>query len=96
MSRVTFSVEAERDLGDVFAYIARDKPRAAAEFVKRIEEKCRLLARFPDMGTIRDDLSAGLRIFSVAKYAIVYRARTDDILIVRVLSGHRDIDSLFA
>ena len=77
-------------------FIARDKPRAAAEFVSRIEEKCRLLAQFPEMGSARDDLSPGLRDFSVAKYVILFRAQHDGILVVRVLSGYRDIDSLFA
>ena len=67
MSRVTFSVEAECDLDALFDFIAGDKPLAAAEFVSRIEEKCRLLAQFPEMGSARDDLSPGLRVFSVAK-----------------------------
>lgn len=44
MNRVIFSLLARQDLDDIFLFIARDKPRAAKEFVERIEESAEGLA----------------------------------------------------
>jgi toxin ParE1/3/4 len=55
-----------------------------------------LLARHPHIGRPRDeDLRPGLRSFTVGKYLIFYRVEGEDVLILRVLHGRRDIESIF-
>ena len=47
------------------------------------------------MGRARDeDLRSGLRSFPVGEYVIIYRILDEDILILRVLHGSRDIEAL--
>lgn len=95
MNQLRFTREARVDLNDLFDYISRDKPRAAIGVVSRIEKKCRLLARRPMLGTPCDELSPGLRQTSVGTYVIYYRISPDGIEVIRVVSGFRDLVSLF-
>ena len=41
MTKPVYTSAARQDLADILAYIARDKPRAAAEWVEKIEAKYR-------------------------------------------------------
>jgi toxin ParE1/3/4 len=55
-----------------------------------------LFAMHPNIGRARDrDLRPGLRSFAVGEYVIIYRIHEDDVLVLRVLHGSRDIAALF-
>jgi ParE-like toxin of type II ParDE toxin-antitoxin system len=55
-----------------------------------------LLARQPYIGRSRDeDLRPAIRTFPVGDYVIAYRVDVDDVLILWVLRGSRDIEALF-
>src|SRR5207302_9593484 len=56
-----------------------------------------LLASYPQLGRRRDnDLRPGLRSFPVGEYVIIYRIEVqDDVLILRVLRGSRNLQALF-
>ncbi len=95
MGRLDFSLQARTDMDEVMAYIIQDNPRAAAKTIGVFEEKARLLAANPGMGVKRNDLAPELRSFPVENYVIFYRPITDGIIVLRVLHGARDIDSLF-
>ena len=41
MANLVIAPSARQDLSDIFDYIARDKPIAAANWVEKIEEKCK-------------------------------------------------------
>jgi plasmid stabilization system protein ParE len=43
MAKLIIVASARRDLSDIFDYISRDKPIAAANWVDKIEEKCKLI-----------------------------------------------------
>ena len=47
MATLIIAPAAQQDLADIFDYIARDKPIAAANWVDMIEQKCRLIATVP-------------------------------------------------
>ena len=48
------------------------------------------------MGRRRDeDLRPGLRSFPVGEYVIIYRVEAEDVLILHVIRGSRDIEALF-
>jgi toxin ParE1/3/4 len=57
-------------------------------------EKCQALADTPGIGVLRKEYH-GLRKFSVGDYLIFYRQSQDDIEIIRILHGSRDIESIF-
>lgn len=96
MSRIRIAAQAEEDLAGIWLYIARDNPQAADKLVAVLAQKYEVLAESPDIGRMRDELSPSLRSFPVRKYVIFYRPIEDGIEVIRVLSGYRDIDSLFA
>lgn len=89
------SALAERDLLEIWSYIAKDNPSAADRFLDLIGEKCALLAVSPEMGRRREELAPSLRSFPVGRYIIFYRPGERGIQVVRVLSADRDIAALF-
>jgi toxin ParE1/3/4 len=89
-----FAPSARLDLLDIFDYIARDKPTAAANWIDKIEEKCELIAATPEFGESRPEYGADIRSSVVGRYVIFYRPIRDGIEVVRVIAGDRDIRSL--
>ncbi len=61
-----------------------------------IRKRARSLAQFPNMGKSYDEVARGLRGFLVKDYIIFYYPCEDGIDITRIVSGHRDIESLFS
>ena len=96
MKRPYFSPLARRDLIGILQYVAKDRPGAATKLVDRLEKACFAVARNPDLGAACEDLSSGLRVRSVGKYAIFYRPAHDGVDIVRVVRGSRDFPALFS
>jgi toxin ParE1/3/4 len=95
MSRYRLTQTAQRDLAEIWAYVAADRPSAARKLVQAIVDRFVLLSQHPLLGEVRDDLAPGVRIFTYRTYVIGYRPMADGIEIVRVVSGHRDLPSLF-
>lgn len=95
MAKIARSAQAELDLIDIWNYIAKDSFAAADNLLDHIESVCKTLARSPLLGRSRDELGIGLRSFSVNNYLIFYRPRKSGIVVVRVLSGHRNLDAIF-
>jgi len=89
--RLEFSPQARLDLLAILRFIAADKPQAAARFAEKLELRCRLLTQFPSLGTRRDDLIPGLRVFVVRGYGIYFRNIADVVRIERVLSPGLDV-----
>lgn len=95
MVKILLRPEAERDLDEIWLYIAQDNPASADKFLDEIEETSRKLARFKNMGRNRDELYPGLQSFPVGKYLIFYMPISGGIEIIRVLHGMMDIDAFF-
>jgi len=68
---------------------------AADYLLDMIEQKCRLLAQFPEMGRKREEFAPTLRSFPVGSYVIFYRPVPEGIQVIRVLHGARDLPPLF-
>lgn len=94
MAKVERSSQAERDLVEIWLYIANDSSGAADKFLNQIDSICKMLARSPHLGRSREELGPGLRSFPVGDYLIFYLPSKTGIVVVRVLSGHRDLDKL--
>ena len=90
--KIEWTEPAELDLGDIYAYIARDVPIYAEQFVDRIVETVDLLGEQPLMGrevpeAERDDV----RELIFQNYRIMYLVRTDRLYVVAVIHGSRDL-----
>jgi toxin ParE1/3/4 len=90
MATVHRSARAERDLIDVWTWIAENDPAAADRQLDRIDAACRILAENPRSGPRRDDLAPGLRFYPVGNYLVFYVVTEDGITVARVLHGARD------
>jgi toxin ParE1/3/4 len=93
--KLIISEQASNDLMDVWLYIANDSPQTADRFIDFIYEECCSLCLDPGLGRARDELFPGMRSFPVKRYIIFYRISSDSVEIVRVLSGYRDLNTLF-
>ena len=89
------TAEAEKDLLALWDYIAQDNPEAATRLLLTIDEKCARLAANPQLGPARPDIAPEMRYFPVGSYLILYRIVTDEVEIVRVLHGARDLEAIF-
>jgi toxin ParE1/3/4 len=95
MGKVLFAPAADLDLQEIVEYIARDKPQAARRWLTRVKEKCRLLAKNPEIGELRPEfLSGTCRCSMVGNYVIYYRPAAGGIEVARVIRGDRDVRSL--
>lgn len=91
MAKLIIAPTAQQDLLDIFDYIARDKPAAAANWVDTIEDKCRLIATTPELGEKRPEYGSDIRSSTVGRYVIFYRPVPGGIEVARVIPGDRDI-----
>lgn len=94
--RILLSLEAERDLDELFDHIARDSGLPRADAVRqRLEGIIALLAGSPGMGRLRRDLPLDppTHSFAVYPWVILYDPLADDegILVLRVIDGRRDL-----
>jgi len=90
--------QAGSDLNEIWYYVATKSGNldVADRLIDSITDRFTLLAGYPNMGRARDeDLRLGLRSFPVGEYVILYRIQDEDVLILRVLRGSRDIEALF-
>ncbi len=92
MKRIRVADPAERDLDDIWYYIAKKSGSIdiANRIVDSIAETFSLFARAPEAGMKRDEIEAGLRGFPVANYIIYYREIDQYVVISRVIHGMRD------
>jgi toxin ParE1/3/4 len=84
------SALAERDLEEIWSYVAEDaSPATADRLIDAIIDRFELLAEQPRMGRLRPEFGSGVRSFAVENHVIYYRY-DEDVLIARVLHGRRD------
>ncbi|MEE3719555.1 type II toxin-antitoxin system RelE/ParE family toxin [Tumidithrix elongata RA019] len=93
MNRFKISRQASRDLEDIWVYLSQHDGLAADRLLAKILNKFPMLAQFPEMGTIRAELSKELRSFPVKPYIIFYKRMEDCVEIVRILHQSRDIEN---
>ena len=95
MAHVIYAPEADDDLEGIVAYIARDKPNAARDWLARLRQTCNTLAENPEVGEARDGFGVpGCRSFSVGNYVVFFRAIKNGIEVARVIHGSRDVRNL--
>ena len=92
--------QAKADLVESYAFIARDNPTAAEQFLEAAQRAFETLAAMPRMGQAwptTDERLAGVRFWPIAgfeRHLVFYRPTDDGIAVIRVLHSARDIPSL--
>ncbi|SIO23574.1 toxin ParE1/3/4 [Singulisphaera sp. GP187] len=89
--------EAKDDLAEIWATIAdaRDE-RTANRIHRKILDACRSKAAFPETGRLREEISPGLRCVVVRPYVAFFRPHMDTIVVLRILHGRRDVESIMS
>ncbi len=91
------ALQAEAELDGIWYYTAKESGsiEIADRLVDSITQRFLLLSRHPRLGRRRDEeLRPGLRSFSVGQYVILYRIEGEDVLILHVIRGSRNLDAL--
>ncbi len=92
---VVFAPAARQDLVDIWEFVAADDIDAADRLFEQIMPACRRIGSVPAIGHRRPDLtSAEVRFWPVRSYLVVYRHREEEVEVVRILSGYRDVAAL--
>lgn len=91
------ALAAETELDEIWYYVAvqSGSTEIADRLIDTIADRFLLISRYPEIGRSRDhDLRPGLRSFTVGEYVIIYRIAGSDVLILHIVRGSRDIESL--
>lgn len=99
---LTWTPQAEEDLIDLYITIALDNERAAEKVYTEIERRVLSLRDQPRMGVRRPDIAEPARVLVHGVYLIFYETHpdtddgpVDEVEIVRVVHGHRDLSRIY-
>jgi toxin ParE1/3/4 len=95
MSRYLINILASQDLQAIADYFADNNLEAGERFFRTFDRKCRQLITFPDSGKSYSAIRPDLRGLSLEGYVVFYRILDDGVEILRVVSGRRNLSSLF-
>ena len=91
--KLRYAPRAKADIADVYAYIAERNPKAATAVVRRIRATANLLARYPGIGRATDIPRVRVLLAPPFLFLIYYTQTSEEIVIVHVRHGSRDIPS---
>ena len=102
MTRVVISPAAEHDLEDIWLTIAAEHPLTATQVLRAIGAKITHLADHPRLGPRRTDIRPAARMLVEGPYLILFQTHpdtdegpVDEVEIIRVVDGRRDLTHLF-
>ena len=95
--RIKYLSRAIQDLAGIRTYIATESPGAAQRVGNRIREMINSLKQFPNLG--KPGRVFGTRELNTPRigkitYIVLYRVKREEIQILRVLPGMRDLDAI--
>lgn len=98
---VVLTKDAERDLEDIYRYIAEhDSPINANHVLDRLLQATEVLKTLPDRGSCPNELrSVGIseyRQVFFKPYRLIYRVLARQVVVYVVADGRRDMQSLLA
>ncbi|WP_375470153.1 type II toxin-antitoxin system RelE/ParE family toxin [uncultured Nostoc sp.] len=96
MSNYIIAPSASRDLNEIADYFLTRNLDAGEKLFREFNKKCQNLANFPSMGRSYAHIKPSLRGLPLDGYVILYQVLDDGVEILRVVSGNRDLESLFA
>ncbi|MBH8564094.1 type II toxin-antitoxin system RelE/ParE family toxin [Nostoc sp. CENA67] len=88
--------EASEDLDEILDYFLGRNINAGERFIREFNKKCQNIAQFPNIGRSSAQFDPKLRGIPLDGYIIFYQVFEDSVVIVRVVSGYRNLESIFA
>ncbi len=101
MAAQTFRLthQALADLDEISDYLRERSPAAATRVLAELVHTFKMLASNPEIGMRRDDLHAGLRMFTASRpatnYVVFYSIIPDGVLITDIIHGARNWTGMF-
>jgi plasmid stabilization system protein ParE len=95
LRRAIFLASVRADLVAIQTCIARESGSrsVASSFTSRLRQRCHQLAALPALiGRARPELGPGIRSSGFKGYVVFFPYRDDQLEVVNILEGHRDID----
>jgi len=89
---VQITPAAERDVEEIWTYIADDSPENATSFILRLEEQIESLEQFPERCPLIPEnelLGTGYRHLIYGAYRTIFRITGKTVFIVRIIYGAR-------
>lgn len=93
--RLEISPLAEEDLEAIGDYIAVDSVARARTFIRELRTHCLRIALNPLAYRLRPELGENIRSCAIGHYVIFFVVAKNEITVVRVLHGARDIPAVF-
>ena len=91
--KVTWSPLADEQVDAAVAYVAQHNPTAALEWLERLLDHVKTLARFPDSGRIVPETQReDIREIIVSPYRVMYRRKNDLVEIAAIRHEAREFD----
>jgi len=94
--RVRIVRAAERDIEEIWDFIAHDNPEEAEKFIRRLEEQIETLERFPERCPLipeNEIMGTRYRHLLHRSYRSVFRIARKTVYVLRVVHGARLLDS---
>jgi toxin ParE1/3/4 len=92
VARLIFAPQAIDDLGGVLTSLPERAGRPVADnYAEQFRSAFERLVAHPRSGSPRFRFGRNVRIIVVQPYIVTYRAQADDVVILRVMHGHRRI-----
>ncbi|MEH2452758.1 type II toxin-antitoxin system RelE/ParE family toxin [Nostoc sp.] len=88
--------EASQDLDEILDYFLVRNINAGERFIQGFNKKCQNIAQFPNIGRSYAKFNPSLEGIPLDSYIIFYKVFEDSVVIVPVVSGYRDLKSIFA
>lgn len=95
--KVEITPSAERDLEEIWDYIAHDNPGNATAFMLRIEEQICSLEQSPERCPLIPEnqiLGTSYRHLIYGQYRTIFRISVDTVYILRIIHGARLLEEL--
>jgi plasmid stabilization system protein ParE len=88
--KVRWTDQAFERLAEIEAFVAQDDPKAGERLVDRLIARAEALADQPYLGRRLPELPDGdLREVIVGSCRLVYRVRSEDVVLLTAFEGHR-------
>ena len=100
MSQYIISDEAIEDLERISEYFLQTNVETGEQFIQAFNTKCQQLVSFPKLGRSYSHIRSDVRGIPLREFIILYltsgESETLQIDILRVVSGRRDLNSIFS
>jgi toxin ParE1/3/4 len=92
---VEVSPAAERDLEDIWYYIAQENPIAASRVLDALELRISSLITLPERAQLRSDIAPNARCLIQGNYLVIFEVIDTKVEVVRVVHGAIDLKKLY-